>query len=99
MKMPRSDKSGFAKAATVLATILLISLGLCGANFFAFIGFVPLSDSAPGTPTWPATLLTITAKIEIAAICLSVFGLVLVGVGYATRERTPSVNTREDDEQ
>jgi hypothetical protein len=99
MKMPWTTKTGLAKTATILATILLISLGLCGANFFAVIRFVPLAGPAPppGTQTWPETLLTITAEIEVAAICLSVCGLVLVALAYSARAMPPR-RTRDKNE-
>lgn len=96
MKMPWTNKTGLPKVATILATILLISLSLCGANFVAVIRFVSFSDPAPGTPTWPETLLTITAKIEIAAICLSIFGLILVGVSYAADASTQRIFSSTD---
>lgn len=80
MKLPWHNKTGYAKAIAILATILTISIGLCGANWLAVIRFVPLGGPAPppGTPTWPTTLLSITAWIEIIGILGSIVGLAIV---------------------
>jgi hypothetical protein len=87
MKMPWTGKSGLAKAVAFFATLLVVSIGLCGANFFAVIRFVPLAGPAPppGTPTWPTTLLTVTGWMEIAGIAVGVCGLVIAGVANAWR--------------
>jgi hypothetical protein len=55
MKMPWQGQSGLEKFITICAVALLISLGLCGVNFIAFIRFVPVAGHAPatGTPEWP----------------------------------------------
>jgi hypothetical protein len=98
MKFPWQNRTGYPKAIAILATILTISLGLCGANFFAVIRFVPLGGpaSSPGTPTWPGTLLSITGWAEIIAICGSVLGLAIVG-GLRSVHTEPATKDEEPD--
>lgn len=92
MNMPWTNKTGLAKATAFFATLLLVSLGLCGANFFAVISFVGVAGGAPppGTPTWPATLLTTTGTIELIGIALGAGGLIITGIwsmgSYAKRK-------------
>src|ERR1700761_579809 len=95
MKLPWQNRTGYSKAIAILATILTISLGLCGANFFAVIRFVPMGVPAPaaGTPTWPGALLSITAWLEIAGIIGSVLGLAFVGT---LRHRREQKNSAQD---
>lgn len=81
--MTRPDRASWTPAtlATISATLLLISLGLCGANFFLVLRFVPLSGPGPqpghpGPPQWPGTVLSITGALELFGIALGVAGLV-----------------------
>lgn len=102
MKLPWHNKTGAAKAIAILATILTISLGLCGANFFAVIRFVPLAGPAPpsATPTWPGNLLTITGTVEIIGIVGSILGLIYV-VAFAapeSRARRNSTHQKSGDD-
>lgn len=89
MNLPWNKKTSYSKAIAILATILTISIGLCGANFFAVIRFVPLAGPAPppGTPTWPGTLLSITGCAEIVGIIGSIVGLSFVK-GFEHREKS-----------
>lgn len=89
MKLPWHNKTGYAKAITILATILVLSIGLCGANFLAVVRFVPLGGPAPrpGTPTWPGTLLSITGWVEIVGILGSIAGLGFVK-GFEHHEKS-----------
>jgi hypothetical protein len=82
MKMPWANKTGLAKAATLFATLLLVSLGLCGVNFAAVIAFVGVAGGPPppGTPTWPTTLLTTTGAVELIGVALGACGLVITGI-------------------
>jgi len=70
--MAWTGKSGLAKAAAVLATILGISLGLCGLNFIAVLHVQ--GDSS---------FLLLTAYMELAGILLGAFGLLIVLVIWA----------------
>jgi len=102
MKLPWHKRTGYSKAIAILATILTISLGLCGANFFAVIRFVPLGGPAPapGTPTWPGTVLSITGWAEIVAICGSILGLAIVGglrSVHNWRHTEPATKDKESD--
>jgi hypothetical protein len=83
MKMPWQDRTGLAKVTAFLATVLIVSLGLCGTNFFAVIFFVPLGGPGPqpGIPEpshWPADVLTTTGAIELIGIAGSLIGLLVV---------------------
>ena len=85
MKSLWADKTGLAKAAAILSTVLLVALGLCGANFFAVIRFAPLGGPGPrrGHPEpfqWLGNVLGATAYLEAAAIVCSLIGLALVGL-------------------
>jgi hypothetical protein len=82
MKMPWRDKTGLAKAATVLVMTLLLSLGLCGVNFFAVTGFVGIGGgNASGGPRQVLTsALTVAGVLELIGIFASLLGLVLVGM-------------------
>jgi hypothetical protein len=82
MKMPWMEKTGLAKGATIFATLLLVSLGLCGFNFVAVIGFVPMGGGA-SPQSWRQTLgvmLTITGMIEFVGMAIGIAGLLSVGI-------------------
>ena len=69
-----------AKLMTLSVTVLLVSLGLCGANFFLVIRFVPLGGPGPqpGQPApsdWPGQLLSFTGVLELIGIGLGLSGL------------------------
>ena len=78
MKAPWIGKTGLAKATAILATVLLVSLGLCGVNFLV----VASSDSPRlgGLRDAISVVFIGTALAEWAAILLSVAGLVTVAV-------------------
>lgn len=92
MKLPWHNKTGYSKAIAILATILTISIGLCGVNFFATITFVPMAGPAPppGARTWPGTLLSITGTIEIFGILGSILGFVFLW-SFARRDEKADV--------
>jgi hypothetical protein len=82
MKMPWAGKSGLAQAAAIFATLTLVSLGLCGANFVAVIGFVPMGGGA-APQGWRNALggvLTVTGVIELIGMAVGIVGLVGVGI-------------------
>jgi hypothetical protein len=72
MRMPWVGKTGLAKAAALLAVVLLVSLGLCGVNFGLVIAF--------GRFSWAFPSLAVTAYLELAGIIASAAGLLVVGV-------------------
>ena len=83
MKMPWADRTGLAKATAFLTTCLIVSTGLCGINFVAFIKFVPMCSPGPqpGMPPpaqWPAAVLTTTGLIELIGISGSLVGLIVI---------------------
>jgi hypothetical protein len=68
------------KLAALSATVLLVSLGLCGANFFLVLRFVPFSGPGPqpGQPSpsnWPGNVLTATGVLELIGIAAGLIGL------------------------
>ena len=71
---PWANKTGLAKATAILATVLVVSLGLCGANYLTFtLRYETLGSMAFTALVW-------TAWCEVAAIVVSGVGLVVVGV-------------------
>ena len=72
MKLPWTNQTGLAKAAAILATILLVSTGLCGANLIAVLTVRNHNSLAFG--------LGITAEVELFGIAVSILGLSVVGV-------------------
>lgn len=82
MKLPWHNQTRLAKWAAILATILLVAVGLCGANFVAVAKFVPLAGPAPATPSplpdWAGGVLIVAAFVEAAVIILSTLGLILI---------------------
>jgi hypothetical protein len=81
MRKPWANKTSLAKTAAILATMALVSLGLCGVNFFTFQSFYGgswglghlLSNVIFQILFWGAW-------VEAAAIAVSVTGLIVVGV-------------------
>jgi hypothetical protein len=85
MMAPWTNKTGLAKAAAILTTVALVSLGLCGANFFGVIFFVPIGGPG-GEPTpWPAYILGPAGALEIIAIVGSFIGLIVIAMIVAWR--------------
>ncbi len=73
MKLFGRDFQGFAKALVVLATILLVSFGLCGLNW--------IISSHGGDAA--LTISIVTGLIELAAMALSSLGIVFVSLAWA----------------
>ncbi|WP_263375680.1 hypothetical protein [Granulicella aggregans] len=95
MKTPWTDKTGLAKLVAILATILLISLGLCGANFFAVLSFMGSPEAPRGVTPWPMKLLEATGRAELIAIFGSTFALLLVLVISSGRAVIQRLNLSE----
>jgi hypothetical protein len=55
MKLPRANQTGLAKAATILAAMLLVSVPLCGVNAILFGRFAssPEDHRHPAIPYGP----------------------------------------------
>jgi hypothetical protein len=70
--MSEEKKSGLAKAASTLAAVLVISLGLCGVNFV-----VAISGN-----NYPGGLLMSTGFLELLGMTVGSVGL--IGVGLTT---------------
>ncbi len=93
MKAPWANKTGAARSATVLG----ISMGLCGVNWVAF-ATLPLThvDGFPsGTPL--STGLIITAYIESAGILVGSGGL-LIALVFGLWELVSYLTKKEDSE-
>lgn len=67
----KEKKSGQEKVVAVLATVFLVSLGLCGVNFVAV-----MSSNGSGAGAW----LGITAYIELFGMVLSGGGLLFIAI-------------------
>ena len=76
MKAPWTGTTGLSRAAAILATVFLISLGMCGVNYAAFIRFVPLNDSSPGPHWWSGGILSTTGTLELIGIAVGLVGLI-----------------------
>jgi hypothetical protein len=66
MKMPWSDKSGFAKSAIICAVGLMLSTGLCGLNY----SLANISKDDGG-------FLLFTGILELIAMAVFALGLLL----------------------
>jgi hypothetical protein len=83
MKRRWEGKTGLPKLTAIFATVLMISLGLCGANFVAVILFVPIGGGTPPPPTWrdwPQYVLTFTGYAELLGMAVGLLGLLFVGL-------------------
>jgi hypothetical protein len=79
LNRPWTNKSGLAKAATILSAVFLLSLGLCGVNFFAVMRYAPPMGPAPSKrAVIVGQILSVTAWLELAVMALSGFGLLIV---------------------
>ena len=70
MKTPWTRLTGLHRAAAILASILGISLGLCGVNAVVLSGVHGTGPSG--------TIFVVTAFMETALILVSAVGLVIV---------------------
>jgi hypothetical protein len=96
MKMPWSgwsDSTGLAKAVVILSLVLLISLGLCGANFLV------VSQWANRTATGPQPILAITGILELLGIIGSLLGFLVVGIIVLIRAVRESFFPAKDKEE
>jgi hypothetical protein len=66
-----AQKSGLAKAATVFAIVLVVSIGLCGVNMVAVM-------SAHNGQT--QKVLMFTAYSELLGMVVGALGLIVVGI-------------------
>jgi hypothetical protein len=86
MKWPWTGKSGLSKTAAILATTLLISTGLCGANF------IGARNATQGASIW-----LFLGIIELAAMVLSTIGLLVVLVVWICKAIRRSFFTSNGD--
>jgi hypothetical protein len=93
MKMPWTNQRGPAKLLVVCATVLLVSGGLCGVQYAVF------SVASHSGEDILAPIFMYTGMAELAAMLLSVLGLVIGAtwlVGKAIRHPGPSTGSNED---
>jgi hypothetical protein len=85
--MPWRKRTGLAKAAAILATILLVSLGLCGINFVALTNMsgIGVSNAHYGIATSLSTFFLILGVVEYVAIVFSALALVVVTLLWLIR--------------
>jgi hypothetical protein len=85
MKLPWTGKSGEAQAVAVLATVLIVSLGLCGLNW----GIDSSARWSRPLDNW----VLFTGMIELAAIVLSAGGLFVLGLLFIVRKLYDALHT------
>ncbi len=90
MKLPWQNRSGLAQAVAVLASILTISLGLCGANFLVF---------SRSTHDSMVPFLMVTGSLESIAILGSALGLLLVALLYLVQKVRRHFSAASKDEE
>jgi hypothetical protein len=74
MNMPWHGRAGLAKSTAIFATLLLVSLGLCGTSLaFTKLGAVPGNNTV--TIIWIVVCFT-----ELAGILVGIIGLVVVAL-------------------
>jgi hypothetical protein len=100
MKLPWHGKSGLAKATAFLATLLVVSIGLCGANFVAVMGVGNWGSTlAPRNLAGP--ILIVAGIVELVGVVVGIVGLIVVAViaivrALAGRSDTPSENEKSE---
>ena len=87
--MTEEKKSGLAKAATILVTMFLVSLGLCGLNFLALVGGGVMGNGS--------SVLITTAYLELAGMVVGAAGLLIVGVIAIVQGVIDQFSTRSPD--
>jgi hypothetical protein len=88
MKMPWNDKTGLAKATAIFATLLLVSVGLCGANFvgvMAFSSMRAVSGPVEGLKDFAMDGLTFAGIAESLGMIVGALGLFIVAIAMVIR--------------
>jgi hypothetical protein len=98
MKLPRANQTGLAKAATILAAMLLVSVPLCGVNAILFgrFGVIAGGPPPPGHPIWPTPVLMITGLLEIAGMIAGTVGLLVIAIIAIIRSIQTRLSQRKD---
>jgi hypothetical protein len=81
MKMSGENRTGLAKAAAISASILIVSLGLCGMNLLTAKG---LNTSGKFFPVF-----MVTGVLELIGIFVGLAGLLIVGLLALIRTLRP----------
>jgi len=79
MWTPWRDRTGFPKSVAILATILIVSLGMCGLNLAAWFG----ASRSDGIMNRVGPVLMGLAFIEAGLIALSAAGLGVTLLAWA----------------
>jgi hypothetical protein len=86
MKMPWTGTSGLARPAVAFATLLFVSVVLCGGSLvtdFSITGVFGGLD--PGVPRWLDRLLEVICYAAMISICVALAGLVVVGLAWVVK--------------
>jgi hypothetical protein len=91
MKLFGREFDGYAKWLVILVAVLLVASGLCGIQLALFNS---LEGSLSG-------LFIITGLLELAAIVISIVGIVVVLIAKPAKDRTQRLfgNSSEDDDK
>lgn len=97
MRTPWANKTGLSKAAAILSTALLVSMGLCGMNFAAVVRYVPIGGGGDVRGLTPrlGDLLIPAGFVELIGILASAAGLVVIGAITIYRSFTRPRQDRE----
>ena len=83
--MPWAGKNGLAKAVAFFATVLVVSVGLCGANYAVWIG-VNSSAWHPGnSQALVGYGVILMGVVELVGMIVGWLGLVVVGLVAGVR--------------
>ena len=101
MKMPWDGKSGLAKAATIWTLVLLLSLGLCGANFALFARHGAIAGDGPVSDrtVFATNSLMVTGFLELIGMAIGAIGLISVVILALIKFVQKSFKPRTEDTQ
>ena len=101
MKMPWDGKSGLAKAAALWTLVLLLSLGLCGANFALFARYGAIAGSGPVSDRtiFATNSLMVTGFLELIGMVIGAIGLISVIIAALIKLVRNCFNPRREDTQ
>ncbi len=99
MKMPWDGKTGLAKAATMWTLVLLLSLGLCGANLALFGRYGAISGGGPVSDRtiFATNSLMVTGFLELIGMLIGAIGLISVIVTAVIKLVRNCFNPRPED--
>ena len=101
MKMPWHNQISLPKAAALFALLLLVSLGLCGANAALFSRFATISGGTPppDRPVWASMTLMTTGFFELIGMAIGALGLLAVTIAALIKVVTQFFNPKSEDSE